>query len=73
MVKKLGGYYGGNSGDYHRFGDLKQKHFMLNSYNVYLLKQPSFTLVTASVDGSWHTTYRMNNYYNQPYIQYLDI
>jgi hypothetical protein len=46
---------------------------MLNSYNLFLLRKPSFTLVTASVDSSWFTTYRMNNYYGQPSIQYLDI
>ena len=73
MVKKLGGYYGGASNDYHRFGYIKQKHFLLNSYKVYLMKQPSLALVTVGVDINWVTTHRMNNYYNQPYIQYLDI
>lgn len=73
MVKKLGGYYGGGGSDYHRFGYLKQKHFLLNSYNVYLMKQPHFSLITAVVDGSWVTTHRMNNYYGTPYIQYYDV
>jgi hypothetical protein len=56
MVKKLGGYYGGSGSDYHRFGYIKQKHFLLNSYKVYLMKQPWLALVTVGVDLSWLTT-----------------
>lgn len=73
MVKKLGGYYAGSGSDYHRFGHMKQKHFLLNSYNVYLLKQPSMSATIAIVDNNWVTTNRMNNYFGQPTIQYLDI
>lgn len=73
MIKKLSSYYNGNSGDFHRFGYIKQKHFLLNSYNVYLLSQPGFTATVATVDISWVTTNRMNNYYNQPSIQYFEI
>lgn len=73
MVKKLGSYYGGSGSDYHRFGYIKQKHFLLNSYNVFLMKQPGFSLINAVVDGNWVTNNVMNDYYGQAYIQYLDI
>lgn len=73
MIKKLGSYYGGGGSDYHRFGYLRQTHFLRNGFSVYLLKVPSFTLVTSNVDGSWVTSNRMSNYYGTSYIQYYDI
>lgn len=73
MVKKLGSYYAGGGSDYHRFGYMKQKHFLLNSYNVYLLKQPSMSATIAIVDNNWVLAYRSNNYFGQPSIQYFDI
>ena len=48
MVKKLTSYYSGGS-NYHRFGYLRQKHFHLNSYKVYLLKKPDYALITCAV------------------------
>ena len=42
LVKKLTSYYSGG-GNYHRFGYLRQKHFLYNSQTVYLLKKPSFS------------------------------
>lgn len=48
LVKKLGSYYSGG-GNYHRFGYLRQKHFHYNSYSVYFLKQPSYTVITCTI------------------------
>jgi len=71
MVKKLGGFYNWNS--YHRFGKLRQKHFLRNSFNVFLLKVPAFSLITINADHSWMSGNKMNDYYGAPSIQYLDI
>ena len=73
MVKKLGSYYAGGGSDYHRFGYLRQKHFLYNSFTVYLLKQPSFSVITCTVSLSWVQTHRMINEYNTPSLSKMDV
>lgn len=73
MIKKLSSNYAGSASNYHRFGYLRQTHFLRNGFSVYLLKVPSFTLVTSSADGTWITDNRITNYYGTSYIQYYDI
>lgn len=73
LVKKLGGYYSGSGSSYHRFGRLRQKHFLRNDFSVFLLKVPDFALITINADGTWITNNAMSNYYGAPSVQYFDI
>ena len=72
LVKKLTSYYSGG-GNYHRFGDLRQKHFHYNSQTVYLLKKPSYTQISCAVSESWMDTHREYNEYGTISIEKLDI
>ncbi len=50
LVKKLSANYANSN---HRFGKLRSKHYLLGAYTVHLLKQPSYTLYTCSIDQTW--------------------
>lgn len=55
LVKKLTG----TSSSYN-FGYLRQKHFRLNSYKMYVMRRPTLTAYTMSVDFSnWHYANRV--------------
>ena len=50
-----------------------QENFLLNGFNVFLLKVSDFALIIINADGTWITNNAMNYYYSTPSIQYLDI
>lgn len=67
VVLKLGSQFnpttsGGNPTSYYRFGYLRMKHHIVNSYNLYLLAKDWSKLYTASASSSWLTTYRSNQF-----------
>lgn len=61
LVTKLTGSYGG----YYGFANIRMKHHIVNSYNLYVLGKPWIQLWTASVSASWvqsNRAYDSNNY-----------
>ena len=46
---------------YHRFGYLRVKHHLLNSYTMYLLTNPGFKTYTVSVPSTYVTNYKLTN------------
>ena len=71
MVKKFGANYAGGA-NYYSFGNLRQKHFRDNSYEVYLLRKPDFVTVTCTVDLAYYQANQMANY-GTPTMVRLDI
>lgn len=84
MVKKYtGGWTAGTSGSgsyaysdyitsYHRFGYIRMKHHIINSYNIYLLMRPSTKVYTTSLSNSWMNTYRTPNAYGTWSVNHID-
>ena len=56
--------YGGIS-SYHRFGQLRMKHHIVNSYKLYMLLKPAYKVYTASVSSSFISSYRKTNIFGQ--------
>ncbi len=50
IVKKFTGFWNGNSGSYHTFGYLRNKHFLVNDAVIYYLETPALTVYTCTVD-----------------------
>lgn len=57
---------------YYRFGELRMKHHIVNSYPIYLLAKPSTKIYTASVTTSFMNSYRVVNAYGTFSVNSID-
>lgn len=73
LVTKLASTYISSGSSYYAFGNIRMKHHLVNSYNLYLLGQPWSQLWTASVSSSWVWNNYAYNGYGQFNIDAIDI
>jgi len=73
LVIKLSTAYVSSTTSYFQFGDIRMKHHIVNSYNLYLLGQPWSQLWTASVNSTWVWNTRTYNSYGQFSIDAIDV
>lgn len=64
---------GGNPTSYYRFGYLRMKHHIVNSYNLYLMASTWTKVYTVSADSNWITTYRANTAFTQFSVDTIDV
>ena len=55
--------YSGGITSYYRFGQLRTKHHIFNSYSLYLLMKPSTKIYSCSTPKSFIDGYRISNYF----------
>ena len=63
--------YGGIT-SYYRFGFIRMKHHLRNSYKLYLLMKPAYKEYSASVPSSFVQGYREVNYFGTWSINSMD-
>jgi hypothetical protein len=64
---------GGNPTSYYRFGYLRMKHHIINSYNLFLMAGTWTKKYTVGVDNSWVWTNRANNWFGQFTVNTIDV
>jgi hypothetical protein len=73
LVIKLTSTYNPSGSSYFAFGNIRMKHHIVNSYNLYLLGQPWSQLWTASVSSSWVWSTYTNGAYGGFSIDAIDV
>ena len=80
VVLKLGNTFtptwdgSGNPTSYYRFGYLRMKHHIINTYNLYLLAGDWTKQYTVGVDSNWvMTNLANNNYFGQFTVDTIDV
>lgn len=73
IVIKLSGSYSASGSSYYRFGYIRMKHHIVNSYSLYLLGGDWTKLYTVSVSNSWVLNNRCRNHMGQFYIDVIDM